>query len=233
VGEGNNQILIETENPAPPVDELSPPATGYTTGGNTVTITGSGLAGATVVDFGPGNPAPIDSESGDTTLTVTAPPGSAGTVGVVVTAPGGVSTVNGADEYTYTVHQTVPQQVTCGATCPTNTVDTNLNMTSVSVGGPSGSSGATTSLLVNTDTVSCGASKAHDYDYPTAVSTLSANGFATGAKLTVTETVGNEPSKSKFSPTKAAPGAAVTITGKSLNGVIAVVIGGVGDVGLG
>jgi hypothetical protein len=48
--------------------------------------------------------------------------------------------------------------------------------------------------LVNTGTLTCGASTAHNYDYPTAVSTLSATGFPTGANLTVTETVGNEPS---------------------------------------
>jgi len=56
--------------------------------------------------------------------------------------------------------------------------------------------GATTSLTLNTDTLSCGASKTKDYDYPAAVSTLSTTGFDPRAKaaLTVTEMVGNEPS---------------------------------------
>jgi hypothetical protein len=161
------------------VSEVSPD-TGFTTGGATVTITGTGFTGASAVSFG-GVPATIDNVMGDTLLTVTAPPGSAGTVDIVVSAPGGVSTVNAADEYTYTVQQTNPNTVTCGATCPTNSDSSPLNDTALSVAAPSGSSGATDSLLVNTDTLTCGVSKAHDYDYPTPVSTLSATGFATEA----------------------------------------------------
>jgi hypothetical protein len=49
-------------------------------------------------------------------------------------------------------------------------------------------------LVVNTGTLSCGTSKTHNYDYPTAVSTLSATHFPAHAALSVTETVGNEPS---------------------------------------
>jgi hypothetical protein len=142
---------------------------------------------------------------------------------------------------------------------------------------------------VNTGTLNCGASKTKNYDYPAAVSTLAAQGFAPKAALTVTETVGNQPSTagvevcfgtgpnptkgtflkqckasmtapclksltesngsvlatflspatdprfwtgnaaanlSSFSPAKAAAGATVTIKGTSLNGVIAVTIGG-------
>jgi hypothetical protein len=42
--------------------------------------------------------------------------------------------------------------------------------------------------------LNCGASKTHNYDYTAAVSTQSTTGFAAKAALTVTETVGNEPS---------------------------------------
>jgi hypothetical protein len=48
-------------------------------------------------------------------------------------------------------------------------------------------------LVVNTDTVSCGASKTHNFDYATPVSTLSTTDFPANAALTVTEVVGNEP----------------------------------------
>jgi hypothetical protein len=211
-------------------------------------------------------------------------------VDVTVTGPGGLSAFSPADQYTYTVDQTSPQTVTCTTSCPTNTVTSPLNQTTVSVAGPAAPpANATTSLTVNTDTLSCGASKTHNYDYRAAVSTLAATGFAKKAALTVTETMGNEPSTagvqvcfgtgpnptkgkflkkckasmtapclksltesngsvlatflspatdprfwtgdaaadlSSFSPAKAAPGATVTIKGKNLSGVIAVVIGG-------
>ncbi len=192
VNGATDDTLIEM--PAIPVVSALSPTTDVTTGGATVTITGSGFTGATAVDFG-ATPAVIDTGGGDTSLTVTDPPGSAGPpVDVTVTAPGGVSTVNKADEFTYTVAQT-PTTVPCQPTC-TNTVSTTLNQTSVSVAGNSGtsSSGPTTTLVVNTGTLSCGTAKTKNYDYTTAVSTLSATDFPTGAALTVTETVGNEPS---------------------------------------
>ncbi len=280
------QTLIEM--PPPPVVSAVNPDTGFTTGGNTVTVTGSGFTGATTVDVG-ANPAAITARSGDTSLTVTVPPGSAGApVDVIVTAPGGVSTVNNADQYTYTVDQaqhTVPCQPSC-----TNPVSTTLNQTSVSVVGNSGTSnpGPSTTLVVNTGKLSCGTSKKHDYDYSTAVSDLSTYEFPDTAVLTVTETVGGEPSTAgvkvcyapgsdptgaflkhcppsdkapclvsltessdsviavirspaddprfwtgvaatdlkSFSPSKGAPGSTVTIKGKNLTAVQAVVIGG-------
>ena len=282
-----DQTLMEMAS-GPVVAALNP-ATGFTTGGASVTITGSGFTGATAVNFG-ANPATIDSESGGTSLTVSAPPSSAGTVDVTVTAPGGVSDINPADQYTYTVDQTSPSTQTCSdSTCPTNTVSTALNQTVVSVPSQPGPTGATTDLLVNTATLSCGAAKAHDYDYSTAVATLSTTGFTPTAALRVTESVANTPSAAgvkvcygagqdpargtflrpcnhamtapcleslqeaggsvtatikaratdprfwtgeaavdltSFSPTKGAPDATVTIKGKNLTGVLAVVIGG-------
>ena len=67
-----------------------------------MTISGSGLAGATAVDFGAGNPAATFAASNATTIYATAPPGS-GTVDVTVTTPAGTSAVNPADQFTYTV----------------------------------------------------------------------------------------------------------------------------------
>jgi hypothetical protein len=280
--------LIESSSPPPPVVSEVSPDTGLTTGTNTVTLTGSGFAGATAVHVG-ANLATIDAATGDTSITITVPPGSAGPpVDVIVTAPGGVSTATPADQYTYTANQS-PTTQPCQPSC-TNTVTTPLNDTTVSVAGNSGTSspGPSTTLVVNTDTLSCGASKTHDYDYLAGVSTLSATGFPTGADLTVTETVGNEPTTTgmkvcyapgsnttgnflhhchpsmhapcleslvessgsviatfltpatdprfwtgeaasdlkSFAPTKGAPGSTLTITGKNLAGVVAVVVGG-------
>jgi hypothetical protein len=280
------------EMPPPPVVSEVSPDTGYTTGTNTVTITGSGFTGATGVDFGPGDAGTLDTVSGDTSLTVTVPPGSAGVVDVTVTAPGGLSRTTPADAYTYTVDQTSPNPESCTPTCTANTVTTPLDQTSITVAGSAGTGhSGTTDLLVDTSTLNCGSSATANYDYATAVSELSTSGsFGTGEDLTVTEEVGDEPSAtgvkvcyasgtdptagtllrscsasvhapcvkslkeiaghmvkakflspagdprfwtgaaavdlSAFSPTKGKPGSTLTITGKNLTQVEAVVIGG-------
>jgi hypothetical protein len=82
--------------------------------------------------------------------------------------------------------------VSCNPNCPTNTVSTPLDQTTVSVAGTSGTTNpsASMSLVVNTDTVSCGPG----YNYATAVSTLSTTDFAASQSLTVTSTIGGAPS---------------------------------------
>ena len=82
------------------------PASGALEGGTPVTITGTDLAGATEVDFGPNNPATIVSET-DSQITVTSPAsytGTVGTVDVTVTTPtNGTSNISPpADQFTYT-----------------------------------------------------------------------------------------------------------------------------------
>ncbi len=82
----------------PPVVTAVSPARGSTAGGTTVTISGTGLSGATSVSFG-GAGATISADSA-TQITVTSPPGT-GTVDITVTAPGGISAVTTADKFTY------------------------------------------------------------------------------------------------------------------------------------
>lgn len=73
------------------------PVSGVTAGGNTVTITGTGLSTATSVQFGTVSAVPI--VVSDSQLTVTVPAGTAaGTVGVSVTTAGGS---NNGLSYTY------------------------------------------------------------------------------------------------------------------------------------
>jgi alpha-tubulin suppressor-like RCC1 family protein len=81
------------------------PSAGPTAGGNTVTITGTNLGGATGVHFGLTG-ATILSDS-ETTITVTAPAGMAGAVDVTVATMGGTSVTNPADQYTYVLAPTV------------------------------------------------------------------------------------------------------------------------------
>ena len=75
------------------------PASGPPSGGTTVTITGTGLAGATGVTFG-AHPATNVVVVSATEVTATSPPGT-GTVDISVTTPGGTTVVSGADRFSY------------------------------------------------------------------------------------------------------------------------------------
>ena len=76
------------------------PASGTAAGGTAVTITGTGLSGATSVSFG-GVPASTFTVNSDTSITAVTPPG-AGSVAVTVAAPGGVSPASTWGRFTYT-----------------------------------------------------------------------------------------------------------------------------------
>ncbi|HXX89182.1 MAG TPA: IPT/TIG domain-containing protein, partial [Acidimicrobiales bacterium] len=91
--------------PAPTVSSLSP-ASGPSAGGTAVTITGTGFGGATQVLFGTAA-ASAFSVTSATSITATAPPGSAGSVDVTVTTPGGTSATSSADRFTYDAAPTV------------------------------------------------------------------------------------------------------------------------------
>jgi hypothetical protein len=84
--------------PKPTVTSLTP-NNGLNTGGNNVTIGGTGFTGATKVKFG-SNPATKFAVVTDTQITVTAPKGT-GTVDVTVTAPSGTSATSTNSKYTY------------------------------------------------------------------------------------------------------------------------------------
>ena len=93
--------------PRPAVTGLSPDG-GTTAGGSTVTITGTGLAGATGVLFG-GAAAAITADS-STQITVISPPGT-GTVTIIVTTPAGTSLTTAVGHYTYTTHPKPTQSI--------------------------------------------------------------------------------------------------------------------------
>ncbi|RXS73790.1 hypothetical protein EST92_21855 [Streptomyces sp. TM32] len=101
---------------APPVLVSVSPAQGVPGGGNTVTLTGTDLTGATRVLFGASPGTNIVVSPGGTSLTVTAPAGS-GTVPVTVTTPIGTSN---PFQYTYALQATSttvsvnPNPVVCG-----------------------------------------------------------------------------------------------------------------------
>jgi hypothetical protein len=83
---------------APVVTAISP-TSGGAGGGTTVTVTGSGLTGATSVRFGASDANAMTVVS-DRQITATSPAGS-GTVDVTVVTPTGTSPISPADQFTY------------------------------------------------------------------------------------------------------------------------------------
>src|SRR5208337_5028734 len=78
-----------TYDPVPTVTGVTP-AAGPVAGGTTVTVTGTGFTGATSVKFGT-TAATSYTVVSATSITAVSPAGSAGTVDVTVTTPGGTS----------------------------------------------------------------------------------------------------------------------------------------------
>jgi hypothetical protein len=98
------QNVAITGGPPPPVPTVTgvSPSSGPSTGGTTVTVTGTGLLSAVGVKFGNTQAANFVVVN-DTTVTATSPIGNLGTVNVTVTTAGGTTAVNTADRYTYVV----------------------------------------------------------------------------------------------------------------------------------
>ena len=90
---------VFTYDPVPTVSSVAASA-GPVAGGGTVTITGSGFVAGATVNFG-GTAATNVTVASPTQITATVPAGSAGTVDVTVTTPGGTSTKTSADQFTY------------------------------------------------------------------------------------------------------------------------------------
>lgn len=122
---------------APAVSGIGPSA-GPTSGGTTVTITGTNLTGATVVDFGATAATGVTVNSA-TSITATAPAHAAGTVDVTVTTAGGTSAVSGNDQYTYVT------PVVAGPVSATVAYDSSGNGITLNLSG-----GAPTSVAVAT-----------------------------------------------------------------------------------
>ncbi|HZE15541.1 MAG TPA: IPT/TIG domain-containing protein, partial [Mycobacterium sp.] len=98
-------FAFATSTPSPAVVPVTPvvssvsPASGPAAGGTTVTVSGTGLYGATAVNFGA---TPATSFKVDTPSQVTAvAPAGTGTVDVTVTTAGGTSAVSSADRFRY------------------------------------------------------------------------------------------------------------------------------------
>jgi len=94
-----------TYTAAPTVTGINP-SSGAAAGGDTVTITGTGLTGATGVGFGATGATNVTVNS-DTQITAVSPAGT-GQVDVTVVTPGGTSATSAADQFTYNPAPPVP-----------------------------------------------------------------------------------------------------------------------------
>lgn len=113
-----------------PVVSAISPSPGPVAGSTTVTITGTGFAGATAVDFGTTRATSYTVTSA-TSVTATSPAESAGTVNVTVTTPSGTSATSSANQFTYTTTGNAYTPL-----APTRLLDTRTNGGTL---GPNGS----------------------------------------------------------------------------------------------
>ena len=187
------------------------PNTGNTAGGTSVTITGTGLTGASAVKFGTFSAINYTVNSA-TSISVTSPAGSAGTVDVTVSAPGGTSATSSADQFTY---ESVPTVTAVSPNTALLAGGTSVTITGTNFSGVSG--------------VMFGATAATSYNYGSATSmtAIAPPGSAGTVDITVTTPDGTSatssadqfsfttvPTVTAVSPLSGLPsgGASVTIT---------------------
>jgi len=113
-------LAAATTSSTPPTVAGISPSSGPDTGGQTVTVTGSGLTTDTQAHFGTVAVPVLGATSDGTSLTVTTPPGADGRVDVTVTNGGGTSATSRATAYTYQppVQPPLPQPPTPPAQPP-------------------------------------------------------------------------------------------------------------------
>ena len=128
--------LVVSATPLPAVTAVSP-ATGPTTGGTLVTITGTNLAGATAVDFGPMQVTSFISDTAS--QIILSSPAGTGTVGVTVMTASGTSAISSADLFSYFLSQAVPTNISAvsggGTIGGTATLACTLTASSVPLAG--------------------------------------------------------------------------------------------------
>ncbi|MEU4341558.1 IPT/TIG domain-containing protein [Nocardia sp. NPDC023852] len=214
-GGGTSNGVPYTYLPVPSLSSVNP-TQGPSTGGNTVTLTGTGLTGATAVSFGSTSATSFTVNS-DTQITAVAPAGT-GSVQVTVTGPGGTS--NGVF-YTYVVVPTLtslsPNQ---GPASGGNTVTiTGTGFVGVVTNVKFGT--VATSFTVNSPTQITAIAPPGSGTVQVTVST--SGGTSNGLPYTYVSV----PSLTSISPTAGpvAGGTTVILTGTGLTGATAVTFG--------
>ena len=224
-----HRIAFSPAATAPQVTAVSP-ASGPTTGGTGVTITGSGFTGATGVVFGTVAATSFTVVS-DTEITAASPAQTAGGHDVRVTTPTGTSAQTGADAFTYAVPPPAPRVTALApVTGPT------AGGTSVRISG-SGFTGATavvfgtvaaTSFTVVSDTEITAASPAQTAGgRDVRVTTPAGTSAQTGADAFTYAVLPPAPRVTALAPVTGptAGGTSVRISGSGFTGATAVVFG--------
>ncbi|MFZ3005439.1 MAG: IPT/TIG domain-containing protein [Phenylobacterium sp.] len=211
---------------APTVTTIAP-ASGPTTGGTSVVLTGTNLTGATGVSFGATSASGFTVNSA-TQITATAPAGS-GSVNVRVTTAGGTSATGAGNVYAYTAAPTVTSaSPSSGPTSGGGSVvltGTNLTgATAVKFGATNATSFTVDSATQITAVSPAGAAGAVTIDVTTPGGTGT---LAAGYAYVVAPTISNASPNS--GPT--AGGTSVVITGSNFIGVTGVKFGGVDATG--
>ncbi|WP_205746406.1 IPT/TIG domain-containing protein [Dyella amyloliquefaciens] len=208
--------------PVPTVTGLSA-TSGGTGGATSVTITGTNFTGATAVTFG-ATAATSFTVNSATSITATSPAGSAGTVDVKVTTPGGTSTTGLADQFTYVATPTVTSLsvtsgLTSGGTTLTITGTDFIGVTAVRFGLTN------VGFLVNSATSITVTAPGHSAGTIDVTVTTAGGTSATSASDQFTYIAA--PTVTGISPTSGstAGGTSVTITGTDFSGAMAVTFG--------
>jgi hypothetical protein len=208
--------------PPPTVTSVSPNS-GSAVGGTSVTITGTGFAGATAVSFG-ASAATTFTVDDSTHITATSPAGS-GTVDVIVTTSDGTSVTAGADHFSYVGTPTVTGvDPNAGPLAG----GTSVIITGTGLSGASAvdfGSTAATSFIVDSATQITATSPAGSAG-PVDV-TVTTLGGTSGTSASDNFTYVAAPTVSSVTPS-AGPtggGTSVTITGTDLTGATAVSFG--------
>jgi hypothetical protein len=97
---GNNDFAVTATFETAPTVTIVSPNQGPTTGGTSVTITGTNFIGATSVKFGTTNATSFTVDNA-TQITATSPAGTLGTVDITITTPAGTSATSANDKFTY------------------------------------------------------------------------------------------------------------------------------------
>ena len=189
------------------------PTIGTTSGGTSVTITGTNFTDATAVNFG-GTAASSFAIDSDTAIAVISPANSAGVVDVTIATVDGTSAASSADQFTYSAEPTVASispnagptsggtsvtitgtnftgatAIQFGSTVASSfTVNSDTQITAVSPAG----SVDTVDVTVTTAGGTSASSSAAVFDYQTATTTLlttSSNAATFGQSVTFTATV--------------------------------------------
>ncbi|MGA2037590.1 MAG: IPT/TIG domain-containing protein, partial [Acidimicrobiales bacterium] len=201
------------------------PYSGSTSGGASVTVSGSGFTGATGVDFG-STPAASFSVNNDNTITATSSLGSVGAVDVTVTTTLGTSATGLADKFTYVPVPTVTGvSPTSGPTAGGTSVTVSGSGFTGATGVDFGSTPATSFSVTNDNTITATSPTGSAGTVDITVTTAGGTSATSSAdQFTYVPAV---PTVTGISPTSGSPagGTLVTISGSGFTGATGVDFG--------